>query len=286
MISGKYKEVLELLTNSGDDEAELDSKILIEELEGEALTDAARRRANGEPLALILGHRHFYREDYSVKQGVLIPRADTEILVECALRFCGALDLAFGDVAKIPSPEATFDKVSFMDLCTGTGCVGISIYNGLVAAGVKATATLTDISPTALELARENIVRNCKTEYKPIVVTHNILNDELNVDKLNLIVSNPPYITDSEMEELDRTVSDYEPELALRGGQDGLNFYKVILKKAYDALDIGGGAIVEHGYMQGECVRNLFTEFGFEDVVTIKDYGGLDRVTFGRKNAL
>ena len=91
-------DVLKLLTESGDEEAQIDTRILCEEFEGEALSLAAARRAKGEPLAYILGHRHFWREDYLVVPGVLIPRADTELLVECAIRFCGCHDLATGDV--------------------------------------------------------------------------------------------------------------------------------------------------------------------------------------------
>ena len=153
MTSG---EILKLLTDSGDDEAVLDARILCEELEGEALSLAAERRAKGEPLAYILGHRHFWREDYKVISGVLIPRADTELLVECALRFCGCHELATGDVLDIPVSDVP-KNVRFADICTGTGCVGISLANELARHGFEVQGILTDISDTALEVASCNL---------------------------------------------------------------------------------------------------------------------------------
>ena len=134
MTSGN-EELLELLKRSGDDEAELDLKILSEELEGETLKKAVMRRASGEPLAYILGYRHFYKECYKVCPGVLIPRADTEILVESALKFLGLNVMATGDVLNVPEYSKEIADIRFADLCTGTGCIGISIANEIVRAG-------------------------------------------------------------------------------------------------------------------------------------------------------
>lgn len=280
MTSG---DVLKLLTDAGDDEALTDSRILCEELEGEALALAAARRAKGEPLAYILGHRHFWREDYKVIPGVLIPRADTEILVECALRFLGCHDLAAGDVLDIPVSGMKND-VSFADICTGTGCVGISIANELVSYGFNVNGIITDISDAALSVAEDNIGDQLRSRSSLKAVRHDILNDEL-TGEFSFIVSNPPYITDSEMEELDDAVKDHEPDLALRGGTDGLDYYGTIFEKSFQALIPGGAVFVEHGYLQGEQVRRLCREAGFSTVGTVRDYGGNDRVTWGIKDA-
>ena len=280
MTSG---DVLKLLTESGDKEAQIDTRILCEEFEGEALSLAAARRAKGEPLAYILGHRHFWREDYRVVPGVLIPRADTELLVECAIRFCGCHDLATGDVLDIP---VSFDKkdVCFADICTGTGCAGISIANELLTHGFKVVGILTDISETALETAGINTGSQLKDASALKVIRNDILNDEL-PGKYDFIVSNPPYITDSEMDELDPGVKEYEPELALRAGADGLYFYGRIFEKSFASLVSGGAVFVEHGYLQGEAVRKLCRNAGFDMVATVKDYGGNERITWGIKNA-
>lgn len=278
-----FGEVLKLLSGSGDEEAQIDARILCEELEGEALSLAAARRAKGEPLAYILGHRHFWREDYKVVSGVLIPRADTELIVECALRFCGLHDLATGDVLDIPASGKS-EVISFADICTGTGCIGISIANELISHGVKVKGILTDISDTAIETAKANISAQLKDASALEVVRNDILKDDL-TGEFSFIVSNPPYITDSEMEELDDVVKDHEPDLALRGGSDGLDFYESIFRKSFDQLIPGGAVFAEHGYLQGESVRTLCKAAGFEKVGTARDYGNNERITWGIKHA-
>ena len=214
---------------------------------------------------------------------MLIPRADSELLVESALKYLGQLDMAFGDVAKIKS-EVISGTIRFADLCTGTGCIGISVSNELIRKNLDVSGVLTDISDTAVITAEENVT-SCSLKPEILkVIRHDILTEELD-GEYDLIVSNPPYITDAEMLELDREVSDYEPHLALEAGQDGMDFYKVILKKSYAALSSGGAVIVEHGDLQGESVRRLFEEAGFKGIITLKDYGGNDRVTAGFKYA-
>ena len=280
MTSG---DVLRLLTESGDEEAQIDARILCEELEGEALSLAAARRAKGEPLAYILGHRHFWREDYRVVPGVLIPRPDTELLVECAIRYCGCHDLATGDVLNIPLGSGRKD-IRFADICTGTGCAGISVANELLTHGYSVNGIITDISGTALETAGYNVLHQLRDPSSLEVIKNDILKDDL-PGKFDFIISNPPYITDAEMEELDSSVREYEPELALRAGYEGLDFYESIFKKAFASLVPGGAVFVEHGYLQGGSVRRLCKYAGFEMVATVRDYGGNERVTWGIKNA-
>lgn len=282
MTSGN-EELLELLNRSGDDEAELDLKILSEELKGEDLLKAVTRRASGEPLAYILGYRHFYKECYKVCPGVLIPRADTEILVESALKFLGLNVMATGDVLNVPEYRKEIADIRFADLCTGTGCIGISIANEIVRAGGNTKGYLIDISDTAIGVSISNVESQALKPEDIKVIKHDVLSSCPELEKLDFIVSNPPYITNSEMEELESVVKDHEPDLALRAGDDGLDFYGPLVEYAKKLLKDGGALMVEHGCAQGEAVRRIFGQGGLKKIMTIRDYGGNDRVTLGIK---
>lgn len=282
MTSGN-EELLELLKRSGDDEAELDLKILSEELKGEDLLKAVTRRASGEPLAYILGYRHFYKECYKVCPGVLIPRADTEILVESALKFLGLNVMATGDVLNVPEYRKEIADIRFADLCTGTGCIGISIANEIVRAGGNTKGYLIDISDTAIGVSTSNVESQALKPEDIKVIKHDVLSSCPELEKLDFIVSNPPYITNSEMEELESVVKDHEPDLALRAGDDGLDFYGPLVEYAKKLLKDGGALMVEHGCAQGEAVRRIFGQGGLKKIMTIRDYGGNDRVTLGIK---
>lgn len=282
MTSGN-EELLELLKRSGDDEAELDLKILSEELKGEDLLKAVTRRASGEPLAYILGYRHFYKECYKVCPGVLIPRADTEILVESALKFLGLNVMATGDVLNVPEYRKEIADIRFADLCTGTGCIGISIANEIVRVGGNTKGYLIDISDTAIGVSISNVESQALKPEDIKVIKHDVLSSCPELEKLDFIVSNPPYITNSEMEELESVVKDHEPDLALRAGDDGLDFYGPLVEYAKNLLKDGGALMVEHGCAQGEAVRRIFGQGGLKNIMTIRDYGGNDRVTLGIK---
>ena len=282
MTTGK-DQLLALLKASGDEEALLDLKILEEEFEGNALEEAVKRRASGEPLAYILGYRHFYKECYKVVPGVLIPRADTEIAVESALKFLGLNKLATGDLLNIPPYGRDLTEIRFADLCTGTGCIGISIANEIVRSGIRAFGTLVDISDTAIAAASDNVRTQAIKPEDISVIKHDVLGGAPNLEKLDFIVSNPPYITNKEMDELDSVVKDHEPDLALRAGDTGLDFYGPILNIAKALLKDGGALIVEHGYEQGDPVRKIFEQGGLKNCMTIRDYGGNQRVTVGIK---
>lgn len=282
MMSGN-DELLNLLKESGDEEAELDLKILKEELSGEELVKAVKRRASGEPLAYILGYRHFYKECYKVCPGVLIPRADTEMLVESALQFLGLNAMATGDLLNIPFYAKDINEVRFADLCTGTGCIGISIANEIVRAGGSAKGYLIDISDTAIGISTSNVESQALRPENIKIIKHDVLSSCPELEKLDFIVSNPPYITNKEMDELDSVVKDHEPDLALRAGDTGLDFYGPLVEYAGKLLKDGGALMVEHGYEQGEAVRKIFAQGGLKNCMIIKDYGGNDRVTIGFK---
>ena len=274
---------LELLKGSGDEEALLDLKILEEEFEGNALEEAVKRRADGEPLAYILGYRHFYKECYKVAPGVLIPRADTEIVVESAAKFLGINKMATGDVLNVPEYGKDLSDIRFADLCTGTGCIGISVANEIVRAGGGVTGYLIDISDTAIGISTENVQSQAVRSETLKVIKHDVLGSVPELGALDFIVSNPPYITNKEMDELDSGVKDHEPDLALRAGDTGLDFYGPILNIAKALLKDGGALIVEHGYEQGDSVRRIFEQGGLKNCMTIRDYGGNQRVTVGIK---
>ena len=280
MTSGK-DELLDLLERSGDDEASLDLKILKEEFSGEELISAVKRRALGEPLAYILGYRHFYKECYKVSPGVLIPRADTEIVVEAALRFLDINDMATGDLLNVPSYGHGITDLAFADLCTGTGCIGVSTANEIVRKGGSAFVYLVDISDTAIETAGENVSSQALKPDTFSIIRYDVLSGGPDLGKLDLIVSNPPYITEEEMLSLDRTVKDFEPDLALRAGDKGLDFYPPLVETAKALLKDGGALIVEHGCEQGELVKDIFCQGGLKNCVTIRDYADNPRVTIG-----
>ena len=261
----------------------MDLKILKEEFEGKELENAVKRRALGEPLAYILGYRHFYKECYKVCPGVLIPRSDTEIVVESALKFLGINEMATGDLLKIPSYGKDLSDISFADLCTGTGCIGISLANEIARRGGKASGSLIDISDTAIAVASENVTSQALKPEDLNVIKHDVLGAVPELGKLDLILSNPPYITDGEMEELDPQVKDHEPDLALRAGDKGLDFYGPIAGHAVKLLKDGGALIVEHGFEQADLVREIFELAGLHDCMTIRDYGNNPRVTIGIK---
>ena len=286
-MSGDTSKALKILTEAGIDreDARFDIGVLFSFFgDDEAAFDAAvSKRAAGVPVAYITGRQAFYREEYKVTPDVLIPRADTELLVECVLRFLGALDLPAGDVNLVPECSHRLTSPHILDLCTGTGCVGISVYNSLAAKGLRPEVVLGDISEAALAVARENISSQAADPSSIKAVQLDVLSSDLPEDlgEFDVITANPPYINSDDMKALDREVGEHEPHLALAGGQDGLDFYLPICKLSHKCLREGGILAVEHGYDQGEAVSQTLTAQGFNNVKVLKDFGGNDRVTFG-----
>ena len=230
-MSGNINKAIEILTEAGIDheDARFDIGVLFTEFgeDGKAFDEAVMKRAAGVPVAYIVGRQPFYREEYKVTPSVLIPRADTELLVETALRFLGALDLAAGDVNLVPESAESLTSPRILDLCTGTGCVGISVLNSLLAKGIRAQAVLADISDEALAIARENIESQAADKSAVKAIKLDVLSEDLPEDlgSFDVITANPPYINSVDMKALDKEVKDHEPHLALAGGSDGLDFY-------------------------------------------------------------
>lgn len=253
----------------------------------EDLESMVDRRLRGEPAAYIVGERSFYKDIFAVTEGVLIPRSDTELLVESALMYAGALDMPIGDVALIPSTFNNTGSIRLADICTGTGCVGISVAKELESRGLETETVLTDISDRALYCSADNSAKLLNGKNIRVIKADLTDPDSASLvgedETFDLLLSNPPYINAKDMDELDPQVKDHEPRLALFGGDDGLDLYPHLASLGQRLLKKGGALIVEHGYDQGEAVRGIFEAVGYTGVLTLKDYGGNDRVTYGRK---
>ena len=220
------------------------------------LKQLTERRGALEPMQYILGRCEFMGLDLEVNKDVLIPRADTEISVEAAM-------------------EILRDKNSFLDLCCGSGAIGISLlhYNSLL------QGTLSDISGGAIAVARKNAEKN-EVSGRAEFVESNLF-EALKGKRFDAIISNPPYIQSDVLNELSPQVKDFEPRLALDGGSDGLDFYREIVRQAPEFLEKDGYLMFEIGFDQAKALFSLM-EKDFCDIKLIKDLAGLDRVVLGK----
>ena len=214
--------------------------------------DLIEERASRVPLQHITGEQEFMGYRFKVTKDVLVPRMDTELLVEEAAKraILGA---------------------RILDLCTGSGIIGISLKKICFGAEV----TMTDVSDAAFEVAKENAEAN-KAEVR--IIKSDMFEGLDPGEKFTMIVSNPPYIAASEIADLDPEVKDHDPLIALDGGKDGLDFYRIIAKEAPEHLLPGGHLLLEIGYDQGESIPTLLKEAGFRDIEVMKDLAGNDRV--------
>ncbi len=222
--------------------------------------EAIVRRRRGEPIAYILGHREFFGRRFAVDERVLIPRPDTEILVETAL--------------EKTKHRALYGRA--LDLCTGSGCVAVSFAK----ARPTWKVTATDVSEDALAVARKNALAH-GTIWSLRFLSGDLF-EPVAGERFEMILSNPPYIPEAEVAELDTGVKDFEPVLALSGGTDGLDFYPRLAQGARAALVPGGVLAVEVGAGQAPDVEHAFQAAGFVETERFKDYGGHERVVCGR----
>jgi len=288
-----YDYGVETLEEEGIDSADSDVRILLEDLCGidreelflgadqplsrkdtEKFMSAVTRRSGHYPVQYITGKQEFMGLTFTVTPDVLIPRMDTEILVEEVLK-----ELMDGD--------------TILDMCTGSGCILLSLLyysNNCKGVGV-------DISDAAIKVAEDNAGRlalddafdmlfmgglNRRTHIKTEdvkFIQSNLFNDVH--EKFDVIVSNPPYIRSDVIPTLMEEVRDYEPVLALDGKEDGLYFYREIISKSKDYLNREGKLYFEIGFDQGKDVKALMEEAGYKDVTIVQDYAHLDRVVWG-----
>lgn len=216
-------------------------------------------RLNNRPIAYIVGNREFMGLDFFVKEGVLIPRPDTEVLVE--------------EVIELAKKK---DAKNILDIGTGSGAITISLAKYLE--NVKVTSV--DISDIALEIGKRNAISN-EVDDRINFVKSDLFTNIDKETKFDIIVSNPPYIKREVIDTLDKQVKDYEPYNALEGGVDGLDFYRAITKQAKNYLKKGGILAYEVGHDQSEDVSKLMEMDGYTNIYTLKDLQQIDRVVIG-----
>lgn len=272
-----YEQGCRTLQAAGIEEAALDARLLLEAVCGTDRNDLLvhgeqpvspeaeekylnwiRQRAEHIPLQQLTGEQGFMGLTFSVNEHVLIPRQDTEILVEEVLK-------------------ELHDGMRVLDMCTGSGCILLSLLhysNDCEGLGV-------DLSAEALEVAGRNVLKVLtpeKAEHAHFLQSNLFEKVE---GKFEIIVSNPPYIASAEVEKLMPEVRDHEPRMALDGTEDGLYFYRRIIEEAGKHLVSSGMLFFEIGYDQGQAVSELMRTEGYCDVQVVQDYAGLDRVVLG-----
>ena len=231
------------------------------ETEREARSLAERCLA-GEPLAYLLGEWEFYGVPLDINKAVLIPRPDTEVLAERAI-----------EAAK------TFPEPRVLDLCAGSGCIGLALAKHVP----NARVLLGELDDEAIKICRRNIRRNALGGRVSVVRANALEPPPRLLGSFDVIVSNPPYIPTADIETLDASVRDHEPRLALDGGADGLDFYRAICAAWRDALRPDGALLFEVGIGQADAVARLMRVGAFGDVQTVNDLGGIPRVVCGTR---
>ena len=276
-----YLSARSLLRSKGVESYNLEARLLVAKAAGKPVSELLRdlnlyttpaieqtvqefieRRLNGEPVAYITGTWEFYGLPMIVSPDVLIPRMDTEVLVDTAK------ELLIGRKM----------DARILDLCTGSGCLTCALGHELPATKLVSV----DISATALDLCRKNIALNRLTSRVITVQADATSSPPLGIGQFDMIVSNPPYIDSGEILTLDKSVRDYEPVWALDGGKDGLRFYKSIIKYWKSVLRPGGWLLFEVGEGQSEPVKEMLLAGGFDHADTRKDTAGTERVAFAR----
>jgi release factor glutamine methyltransferase len=247
--------------NKSTQELLRDMRLYTTEQVEKTAADYTARRLAGEPVAYITGSWEFYGLPMTVTPDVLIPRMDTELLVETAVELLTGRKM----------------DARILDLCCGSGCIACAIGHEMPATKLVCI----DISATALEICRKNLAQNRLTGRAICMQADATSSPPMSIGQFDLIVSNPPYIASDEILTLDASVRDYEPIWALDGGEDGLKFYKSIIKYWKSLLQPGGMLLFEVGEGQAEPVSEMLLSGGFRTAATKRDTLGVDRVVLG-----
>ena len=218
------------------------------------------RHLAGEPVAYLIGEWEFYGLPLDISRDVLIPRPDTEVLAGQAIEYI-----------------QTLGECRVLDLCAGSGCIGLAVASQ----APQARVVLGEYSDAALKICRQNIRRNGLTGRVVPMQADAREKPERALGEFQCIVSNPPYIPRADLETLDASVKDYEPHLALDGGEDGLDFYQTISRKRKEALAPAGRLYFEVGIGQADTVLRIMRAQGFGDIQIVKDLHDIPRVVFG-----
>ena len=275
-----YMDVRQELRNAGIEAATLEARELVCYAAGktrqELMRDArlyvpqaveqqvralVQRHLNGEPVAYLIGEWEFYGLPLDISEHVLIPRPDTEVLAEKAIDFVAPLG-----------------ECRVLDLCAGSGCVGLAVASQCPDARV----VLGELSEGALRICRQNIRRNGLTGRVVPLPMDVMAGPPAHMGEFDCIVSNPPYIPRADIAGLDTSVKDYEPLMALDGGEDGLDFYRTICRDWRDVMHPGTGLFFEVGIGQADDVLRIMREVGFGDIQVAEDPGGIARVVYGK----
>ncbi len=284
-IQKLLKWVTQYLTNKGIESPRLSAELLLSHVLGlkrielytqfsqsvtaeqlGVLRDLVKRAGQFEPVAYLTGKTEFYSLELNITRDCMIPRPETELLVQRAIEF---LRMRFGNQA-------------VCDLCAGSGCIAVAIAKNFADACVFAT----DISDKALAVAAENVRKHqlaeritllCGDLFDPLI-------QQLDVNQFDLIVCNPPYVSSAEYDNLDKNVKDYEPRLALHAGDDGLDIYRRLIERIDQFLKPDAALMLEIGYAQGPAVKKLLEETNaFGEIKIEKDYHNNDRIVTATK---
>ena len=227
--------------------------------------ELVQRRLAGEPVAYIVGEWEFYGIPLDISPDVLVPREDTEVLADRAIR----KTLDAGEGARV------------LDLCAGSGCVGLAV----AANAPECRVVLGELSESALRLCKQNVRRNGLNARVTCMSVNALEPPSSALWDFDVIACNPPYIPTDVIDTLDVSVREYEPRMALDGGEDGLDFYRFIASKWKSALRLGGTLIFEVGMGQAPEVESILARNGFENILTSADTQGIWRVVEGTLNA-
>ncbi len=274
-----YLEIRRILRAAGVEEATLEARELVafgigkskEELTRDRylyaspaleqrVRDLTARRLAGEPVAYLIGEWAFYGLPLDISSDVLIPRSDTEVLAERTIEYV-----------------KTLGQCRVLDLCAGSGCVGLAV----AAQAPECRVVLGEVSEGALKICRQNIRRNGLTARVVPMFADALEKPERSLGEFQCIVSNPPYIPTGDIPGLDVSVRDYEPHLALDGGEDGLDFYRAISSQWKQLLTPRGRLFFEAGIGQADSVLRIMRSEGFGDVEITEDLHGVPRVVQG-----
>ena len=238
-----------------------DGRLYVPESVEQQVRRLAERHLAGEPVAYLIGEWEFYGLPLDISESVLIPRPDTEVLVDRALTY----------LKTVAEPRV-------LDLCAGSGCIGLALAKN----APESHVVLGELDEGALRICRQNIRRNRLTARVASLKIDAREKPARTLGEFQFLVSNPPYIPSADIDTLDASVREHEPRLALDGGADGLDFYRVIADKWRDALLPNGLMAFEVGIGQADEVLRIMRANGFGDIQIVKDLHGTPRVVYGR----
>jgi len=225
------------------------------------IEESLERRLNGEPLAYVLGEWEFYGLPLTVNEHVLIPRTDTEVLARETINLL----------------NRKVWQTRFLDLCTGSGCIGLAVAANVPGCRI----VMIDSSEQALSVCRTNMLKNNLSRHITVMDADIVIKPPAILGEFDVISCNPPYIPTADLADLDSSVKDYEPVIALDGGEDGLDYFRAVTENWKKLLKPGGHLAFECGINQSAAVRYIMKQQGFKDIKTYKDTLGIERVITG-----